>query len=191
MKHFLYDFDGTIYDKDSSKDFILYCFLKNKKLFLLLPKFFIVSLKYKLKKISTKEYKENIFSFLKKVNNHDELIESFWLKHESKIKEFYLKKDHKNDIIITASPSFLIKPIAKKLEVLDLIATDMKKNTGEIIGENCKGYEKVNLYRKKYPSSIIEEMYSDSLNDKPLLDLARRSFIVKKNKIIRYKGNNV
>lgn len=187
MKYYLYDFDGTIYDGDSSVDFFKFCLKKDKSIYKMLPKLVIKFLAYKSKNITDTELKEFIFSFLKNFKNVDEIVKEFWKTHESKIKSFYLKKNHDQDIIISASPEFLLKPICIKLKVKDLIASDVDKTTGKFKKPNNRGEEKVKEFYKKYPKAEILEMYSDSLHDKPLLDLAKKSYYVKKNKIYDYK----
>lgn len=187
MKYYLYDFDGTIYDGDSSVDFFKFCLKKDKSIYKMLPKLVIKFLAYKSKNITDTELKEFIFSFLKNFKNVDEIVKEFWKTHESKIKSFYLEKNHDQDIIISASPEFLLKPICEKLKVKDLIASDVDKTTGKFKKPNNRGEAKVKEFYKKYPKAEILEMYSDSLHDKPLLDLAKKSYFVKKNKLYDYK----
>ncbi len=187
MKLYLYDFDGTIYDGDSSVDFFKYCSKKDKRIKKMYLKILINFIKYKAKYISITEFKEYIFSFLKYFDNSEELVKDFWDEHDYKIKSFYLDKDHSNDIIVSASPYFLLKPICDKLKVKDLIASNVDIKNGHFNGLNNSKEEKVKRFKEKYPKDIIEEMYSDSMNDKPLLDLANKAFIVKKNKIYDYK----
>lgn len=187
MKYYLYDFDGTIYDGDSSVDFFKFCLKKDKSIYKMLPKLVIKFLAYKSKNITDTELKEFVFSFLKNFKNVDEIVKEFWKTHESKIKNFYLEKKHDQDIIISASPEFLLKPICEKLKVKDLIASDVDKTTGKFKKPNNRGEAKVKEFYKKYPKAEILEMYSDSLHDKPLLDLAKKSYFVKKNKLYDYK----
>lgn len=189
MKVNLYDFDKTIYEGDSSTDFFFYALSKNLKILILFPKIVLAAIKYKLRIINKTKMKETIFSFLKYVNNVDELVDSFWKTHEIYIKDFYLKKDHSKDIIISASPEFLLKPICKKLNVLDLIGSDVDKKTGKFKKENCHGEEKVRRLNQKYKDLYVCESYSDSLSDIPLLKLAKKSFIVKHEKLIEKKFN--
>lgn len=187
MKLYLYDWDGTIYNGDTSVDFFKFCLKKDKKLFFhfikMVPKF----LKYKLKLINITKFKEVVFSFLKTIENVDSYVKEFWNLNRPKIKQFYLEKVHNKDIIISASPEFLLKPICDELKVKDLIASDVNKKTGKFKRPNCRGEEKVIIFRKKYPQAEILEMYSDSLHDKPLLDLAKKSFMIKKNRIYDYQ----
>lgn len=187
MKLNLYDFDGTIYDGDSSVDFFKYCLKKNKKITKMLPKMGIMFIKYKLKLITVTELKEYIFSYVIYIDNIDQEIKDFWKINKTKLKNFYLVKDHSHDIIISASPEFLLKPICKELKVKDLIASDVNKKNGHFNKPNNYKEEKVKRFRELYPDAIIEEMYSDSFNDKPLLDIANKSFFIKKNTIYDYQ----
>jgi len=189
MKINVYDFDGTIYDGDSSVDFYLFCIKKRKKILCRIPSFCFTILLYLLKKRSKEELKENYFSFLNDFDNIDKLIDDFWINHSKKIKQFFLEKDHSNDIIISASPYFLLNPICTELGIKDLIATDVDKNTGKFLGLNCYGEEKVNRLRNKYKKVIIDEFYTDSLSDMPLIKISNVSYIVKKDQITPCKSD--
>lgn len=185
-KYILYDFDGTIYDGDSSVDFIIFCFKKNPQIIKLLPKFIIAAYKYKFKFITKTEMKEVFFSFLKDIKNIDKILKEFWNDHEKNIKEFYKDKNHDKDIIISASPKFLLEPIAKKYKVIDLFGSPINKKTGKYNGENCHGEEKVRLFKEKYKDAEILEMYTDSKHDLPLIKLAKKGYLVVKNEIYDY-----
>jgi len=112
-----YDFDETIYDGDSSVDFYKFCLKKNKKVLLALP-IQIYGVVVYLLKIKDKTYfKEKVFSFLKMIKNVDDLIKKFWEKNYIKIKPWYLKQKSPSDVIVSASPEFLLKPLEKKLKV--------------------------------------------------------------------------
>lgn len=188
MKLTVYDFDGTIYDGDSSIDFIKFLIKKDKTILFMLPKMFIYLLKYKMKLINKEKMKEVFFSPLNKFKDIDIIIEEFWETHNYKIKPFFKDKiTHKNDIIASASPEFLLIPIKEKYNILDLIASPIDKTTGKYHGINCRGSEKVRLIETKYPNDIIYEMYSDDIvADGPLLNVAKKSYVVKKNNIIDY-----
>ncbi|MDD4187964.1 MAG: GtrA family protein [Bacilli bacterium] len=188
MKLYLYDWDGTIYDGDSSIDFFIFCLKKDKKLIFYLFKLINPFIKYKAKYINITEFKEEVFSFLKTIDNVDACVKEFWDINEYKIKEFYLdEKDHSKDIIISASPEFLLECICQKLKVKDMIASSVDKKTGKFKRPNCRGEEKIVRFREKYPKAEILEMYSDSMHDKPLLDLAKKSYMVRGNKIYDYE----
>lgn len=187
MKAFVFDFDKTIYDGDSSLDFFLYCLKIKPILIVLIPYMIFSIILYKLKLINKTKMKEKLFKFVTFFNDIDDIIKSFWQEHDNKIKKFYKNRDCDKDIIISASPEFLLKPMLTKYQVKDVIATRMDKQTGKITGVNCYGTEKVKRFYKKYKDYDILEMYSDSYSDAPLLDLAKKSYIVKGDKFIEYK----
>ena len=133
--------------------------------------------------------KECFFEIFNKFENIEELVNEFWNINQNKLKTFFTeKKSHKDDIIASASPQLLLEPIAKKFKVKYLFGSPVDKKTGKYNGINCHGVEKVRLINNKYKNYIIEEMYSDDANaDGPLLEIANKSYIVKKNKIISYE----
>ena len=187
MKYELYDFDGTIYDGDSGIDFSLFAIKKYPKIIRRLPGMFIKILAYIFKLCSKEEMKTKLFSYFQDIDDMDSFVKEFWEKHECKLKEFWTsKKSHKNDIIISASCTFWLKPIADKYKVCDLFGTDIDIKTGKIKGNNCHGKNKVAMFYKKYPKAIIQSMYTDSVNDLPLIEEAKEGYLVKKNKIYNY-----
>ena len=179
----LYDFDKTIYHGDSSTDFFFWCAMKHPSIYLNVPSIIWSAIRYKLRMISKTQMKEVIFRFVKKVPDIDKEVEAFWKEHECYIKDFYLKKDHKNDVIISASPEFLLEGICEKLKVKKLIGSKVNKKTGNFIGKNCHGEEKVKRLNKEYEEYKVKEAYSDSKSDIPILKLAKKAFYVKGNKI--------
>lgn len=183
----IYDFDKTIYDGDSSIDFYKFCIKSNKCLILHSFKVLLYYLLYFFKQKNKNEVKEAFFSFLKKIDNPEEIVNKFFNEHKYKIKSFYLAKKHSNDIIISASPDFLVAPFASYLETKDVIASDVDIHTGKFRKDNCKGINKVKYLKEKYPTIIVNEVYSDSLSDMPLMEISKRAYIVKGNKIKKYK----
>jgi phosphatidylglycerophosphatase C len=180
----IYDFDDTIYDGDSSIDFFKYCIAINKKTLLIIPKFTYTILLYKLGIKNKETLKSVYFSFLKYFDNTDKIVNSFWNKNKCKIKDFYLKNHKNTDIIISASPEFLLKPIAKEFD-FKLIASEVDPQTGKFISKNCHGQEKVNrlndigVYK-------CENFYSDSKSDEPLAKIANKAFLIKNDKIEKW-----
>lgn len=177
----IYDFDGTIYDGDSSIDFYKYCIRTNIKCMSIVPKVTYKMILYKMKMISKEEYKSSFFSFLKFIDNPECTVEQFWNKYKKKIKKFYIDKKKSSDIIISASPEFLLKPIVKKLGC-NLIATEVNIRTGQLLEKNCYGSEKVERL-KNLGINSCNEFYSDSRSDEPCKKIAKKAFLVHKNNI--------
>lgn len=184
----IYDFDKTIYDGDSSIDFFLYCLKRKKSIILILPKIIISYVLYFLRIKNKKYVKENYFSFLKKINNVESFVSDFWSKKIYKIKKFYLSKSsHESDIVITASPEFLIRPLKEKLNFYDVIGSVVNPKTGKFESENCKGEEKVKRFNEKYNNFKVINTYTDSYSDIPIINIADNAYLVKKEKIRKIK----
>ena len=179
MKVNLYDFDKTIYDGDSSTDFFFYSLMKYPKIIILLPKIIVAALGYVFHIINKTKMKEMFFSFLKYVPDIDKHIENFWNDHRIYLKDYYMEKKHDKDIIISASPEFLLNPLKKELGVLDIIASRVDKHTGKFKDLNCHGKTKVVRLNKKYKNYEVMEAYSDSKSDAPILKLAKKQYLVK------------
>lgn len=176
----VYDFDKTIYDGDASLDFWKYSIKKQPLLLSYLPHQVLSAALFKFKLISRKEFKQRFFSFLKSL--HTLNLVDFWDQHQSKIKPWYLEQKKSDDLIISASPEFILKEMTDRLQI-SLIGTKMDEKTGKITGENCRGEEKVRRFKKQYQDALINQFYSDSHSDTPLKLLAKESFLVKKDQL--------
>lgn len=186
----VYDFDGTIYDGDSSVDFFKYCSKKNKRCLKILPKFIFFLFLYYLKIVEKEKLKSVFFGFVKCFDNIDDLVSDFWKDNEFKLKDFYTTQKKRSDVIISASPEFLLKPVAKKYDFV-LIASEVNKKTGVFIGKNCYGEEKVSRFKKKFKDSKVVGFYSDSLSDEPLARISNEAYIVSGNEVISWKEYKV
>ena len=185
----IYDFDGTIYDGDSGIDFIKYS-LKRKPFSVLLAfiKTFFKFLKYKRGKVTLENVKETMFSFVPNIKNLDKYVKKFVYTHKSKIKKFYLNQKQKNDLIITASLDFYVKPLCHSVGIKRIIATKYNLKTGKIIGNNCKGKNKASIL-EKFSNNNFSKVYTDSESDKPIFKFAKEAYIVKKEEVTLYTEN--
>lgn len=182
----VYDFDKTIYDGDSTADFIFYCIRHYPKTLLNLPMTAEAYLLYIIHIYSKTEFKEKMYRFLSYIPDIDAALEKFWSINKNKIKKWYLKKYRDDDLIISASPEFLLKPICEYLNV-DLIASRVDKKSGKYTGENCHGKEKVKRMYEKIENPYVEEFYSDSFSDTPLAMEASRAFLVKGDSLLPWQ----
>ena len=99
-----------------------------------------------------------------------------------------LKNEGYMVILISASPEFYIKEFYAIDEVDLIIGTRFKFENGKFIrsmdGNNCKGQEKVRRLKAVLKEKNIEAdfknsyMFSDSLSDKPLLDLVGNPYLI-------------
>ena len=151
----VYDFDKTILPHDSSFRFFVFCFKTYKETRHLWMRHLWQALLFVFGIIGTKTFKERLFSFVRYVPDIDTAIFRFWEAEVKEISAWYLKQKQASDIIISASPEFLLTPIAEKLGASILIATRMNKTTGLIEGSNCKGEEKVKRLKEVLPDAVI------------------------------------
>lgn len=182
-----YDFDKTIYINDSTADFYIFCIKKKPSLiFTLFNTAFAATRYYVFKRGSKTDFKQTMYSFLTKIDAPS-FAEEFWERNSGGIKPFFLSQHKDDDVIISASPEFLLIPICKRLGIKHLLASKVDPKTGKYSGANCHGEEKVRRFYEAYPNSMIEKFYSDSHSDEPLAKIAEESFLVKGNTIFPWK----
>nr|WP_308507782.1 HAD-IB family phosphatase [uncultured Stomatobaculum sp.] len=174
----VYDFDGTIYRGDSSIDFFVFCVKRYPGICLGLPRFGIYCILYKMGKVSKKKLKEMYFRFLAQIADVECCVQDFWDQHESRIMDWYLEQRYETDVVITASPRFLISEICARLGIKNLIATEVDSTTGKFLSENCHGEEKVKRFQHSFPNAIPTAFYSDSLSDSPMAKIANQAFFI-------------
>lgn len=175
----VYDFDQTVFNPDCSFCFFLYSLRHHPRaVSTALPvAFWQLLLFLKNGKKDAKKLKEALFSYLNRIDDVLGLVDSFWEENFSRIEPWYLEQKRDDDLIISASPAFLLEPAAEKLGVR-LLATPMNPYTGKIHGKNCHDQEKLRRFREKYAEAAVEEFYSDSLSDAPMAEIAHRAFLV-------------
>lgn len=173
----VYDFDETILWKDSTFLFFKYCLTHYPAAWKSLPATAAATVKYLMKKSTLEEFKEVAFGFLRYLPDTQKVVEQFWQKEKGGIKKWYLARKRPDDVVVSASPEFLLRPICDQLGVA-VIGTRMDPKTGKITGPNCKKEEKVPRFRELYPNAVVEEFYSDSLSDTPLARIAQKSWLI-------------
>lgn len=188
MKYNVYDFDKTIYKRDATFDFYLFCIKKRPRILTGLPALMGYAVLYAFKGSSKTEFKEIFYRFLRHLGSVDELVTEFWDQHRSGIAEYYHEVHRDSDVVISASPEFLLEPICRQLQIHKLIASRVDKHTGIYFGENCWGAEKVSRFRDELPGAEVGDFYSDSLSDAPMAAIAERAFLVTREGIVPWPG---
>ena len=179
----VYDFDKTVYDGDSTVDFYKFCLKRNPLLIKYIFRqgmgfaFYAVGIYDKTK------FKEQFYSFLQGIDDSGKYLNDFWDSHINRMKPWYIGRMRPDDVIISASPEFLVKEAMQRLGSATVIASKVDIFTGRYTGVNCYGQEKVRRFREMYPDTVIEEFYSDSDSDAPLGEIAREFHIIKGDKI--------
>ena len=174
----VYDFDGTIFPTDCTIDFCFWCMKRHPKLwFTFAPKAIKNLILRKTGKMPEYLMQRKFFSDLTLIDDFDVQIERYWDKNEKKIAPWYLKQKRPDDLIISASPTCIIGPIANRLGV-DYIATEFDREYGVFLNNLMYAREK-SKYIFDHGFPMIENFYSDSLSDTPLALCAEKAYLVK------------
>ena len=181
----VYDFDNTIYDGESVFDFFLFCVKKQKRLILYFPMLLKNLFKYKAGKLTIDGLYEEASKLTKEIirnrENADAYINEFWSINAHKLKKEFLDKLKSDDVIITASPVILISAISDKLKTENIIGSRIDMDTGRMEFA-CFRQNKITAFKESYPDAVIDEFYTDSLNDMPLAELANKAYLIQKGK---------
>lgn len=178
----IYDFDKTLYGSDSTMDFIFYSFRKHPALVRFLPEIGWAAAWYAMKRIDKTAMKQHFYHIFTGYDAEG-LLEEFWDSHQHKIFPWYPGQQEETDIVISASPEFLLKPICKRLGIRHLIASRVDSRTGSYTGANCWGPEKVVRLKDEMGITHCDKFFSDSYSDQPLADIAEEAFLIVKGDI--------
>ena len=182
----IYDFDKTIVPFDSGTLFTVYCMVHYPWCIIWLPVMLAGLLLMLLRVITFTQFKRICFMYYPFIPKK-RAVKGFWDRHEHEVHDWF-KSRRRYSVVISASPDFLLDEINQRLGFDKLICTRHNPKTGAIIGENCRGEEKVKrLYQELDRDEIkVIDVYSDSLkHDKYIFDLAtgKRYNIVKGERI--------
>jgi HAD superfamily hydrolase (TIGR01490 family) len=185
----LFDFDGTITNKDSLLEFFKHTHGIKAYLYLLLMVPIFVF--YKLQFLSNNRAKEIIFSFFYKncsktkfkdwaSSFSSEVIPKILYKQAQQKIKWHLENNHKV-IIVSATIENFISQWCTDNDIL-LIATKIEfqenKVNGKFATKNCYGQEKVNRITKLVNIENFKTIfaYGNSRGDKEMLELGNQSF---------------
>ena len=190
----LFDFDQTIYVRDSSADFILFSLRRHMRVALYLLGALPWVLGYVLRLNSKTRMKQHLFAFLRCIDWERE-VPLFWeskgrgreVPRQEDLKAAVMEHLRPGDVVASASPVFLLAPMAQHLQVA-LIASEVDPVTGRFLSENCHDVEKGRRVQADLldanPGLVIEEFFSDSLSDDPCARLSQASFLVKGEELL-------
>ena len=173
----VYDFDGTIFYSDCSIGFAFWCMKRHPKLwFTYFPQAIKSFIQFKKGKIPNYLMQRKVFSYLTMIDDFDVQIEKYWDKYEKRISSWYLAQKRPDDLIISASPSCIIGPIAGRLGV-NYIATEYDLEYGVFLNNLMYAKEKARyIIDQGFP--VIDNFYSDSLADTPIALCAEKAHLV-------------
>ncbi|MCR3757753.1 HAD-IB family hydrolase [Clostridium felsineum] len=202
----IFDVDYTLTKKETLFEFYKFMVKKNPKMIIKLPKILVAGILFFIKVLDAGTAKEMFISFIDGVKEED---------MKKQVKEFYdvrlskilyvdaintmkkLKSEGYEVVLISASAEFYLNELYNIKEVDRIIGTRFTNENGifnrKIVGENCKGEEKVRRLKEVLNKEKIEVdfknsyMFSDSLSDMPLFKLVGHPYLVNPRK----KDNNI
>ena len=175
----VYDFDNTILRGDSSARFFAWCLGHRPRMWADIPAQAANALMFVLRLRKKQAFKQRMFHYLALIGDVDAAVDAFWRANLPRVKAWYPPRHRDDDVVISASPEFLIRPACQKLGIQCVIGSPVDRHTGRFLGPNCHGEEKVSRFRARFPEGVIDEFFSDSHSDDPLARLAKRAWMVK------------
>ena len=186
----VFDFDGTIYKGDATKDFCWYFYRKKP----LRSYYLLIQLTYwllwRLKLLTTTQFKSTFIQFLNRANDEQitGLLNSFWeekksLVHANLVLEIsHLKKEGVHIVVVSASPELFIKTFCLSLGVDTVLGSELKVlNNKYSLLINCRGEEKLKRLKRAFPDFELIAAYSDNKDDDMLLKTAKNGYWVDRN----------
>ncbi len=184
-----YDFDDTIFRGNSMRRFSLFCTLRLPYLLLYLPVLLVAFLLRGLRILNKNAYLLLLEGFVLFVPNVEKFAAKFWDKNLCRIKSWYLAQKRDDDVIVSATPSFVVGEACRRLGVR-CIATDFSPK-GKLTGKHCHGKYKVQYFCEQTGNAHLASFYSDSASDKPMWLYAEKGYRVKGDKITLIYENGV
>lgn len=186
----VYDFDNTIYRGETGVDLFIYYLKKDPKLLGAIPWALSCITKYKTGRITleraVEDYSGVIEEYCQSIKDFESDVQSFWNENSRKIKSFYLKQRRDDDVVISACVDVVLEEICRRLNIQNYIATETDPESRKLVSF-CYRENKVKAFREKYPDAVVDDFYTDSLNDRPMIDLAKSAFLVKGDRIVKLK----
>ena len=186
----VYDFDNTLYRGESGVQMFFFYLRKRPGLIRYAPQVIRAVIEYKRGKVDFNEAITRVGAilkpFLEGIEDYNADAVAFWDKHERRLYPFYKPLQQPDDLIISASPEQSLKEICGRIGVRNYIGTVINEETSTMEFA-CFRQNKVKAFQERYPGQGIDDFYTDSINDKPLMDLAKRVFLADKGKITQIK----
>ncbi|PWG59778.1 haloacid dehalogenase-like hydrolase [Bifidobacterium catulorum] len=113
------------------------------------------------------------------------LVNAFWDRNMRKIKPWY--EPRPDDVILTASFDMTVGEACRRLGVGTLISSTIDPRTLTVTYLNFNTNKPKRLREILGDDVRIDEFYTDSKFDQPMIDMARKGFMVKGSTITRVK----
>jgi len=175
----VYDFDKTVVYPDGGATFFFFCLRRHPGLIRFLPLSIAALFRFVVSHGREAPFKAEYYRYLRGLPDWREEVRAFWeTQADTLLKPWYLAQLRPDDIIISCSAEFFLRPLCDQLGVR-VVGTRVDTGTGLLEGYSCYGLEKLRRLQEAFEGLKIGEFYSDSLSDAPLAALARKAWMVK------------
>ena len=179
----VFDFDNTIYDGESGVHMFLFYLKRRPLLIRYLPKVIKGIISYKRGKVTQEEVLESYADAFHEMFSVEDFVQDmrdFWDKHEHRLRRAFFDRFYRpGDLIVSASPEDSLNEVCKRLGAGGFIGTrlDLQAARFEFV---CFRENKVKAFREQFPGVEIENFYTDSMNDKAMMDISKHVFMIGK-----------
>ncbi len=178
----VYDFDGTVYKGDATRDFWRYCLWHKPALIKHLPRQIAALCMMATRGWNLTKGKSTFLCFFQDIDV-EAMAKAFWAspRVQRRMMPWFAPRQSELPVVIaSASPEVILAPMAWKVGAHHLIGTRVQTENGRLEGCNCKGQEKVERLQALLPGVRIRAMYTDDTRaDGPLLALAQQKYHVR------------
>ena len=113
------------------------------------------------------------------------LVNAFWDRNMRRIKPWY--EPRADDVILTASFDVTVGEACRRLGLHHLVASEIDPRTLAVTYLNFNT-NKPKRFRELFgEDAVVDEFYTDSRFDQPMIDIAKTAFMVKGNEITQVK----
>lgn len=184
----VFDFDNTVYSGESVLDFYLFSLRYNPREIKLIFTVLKYALRYKAGKMTLEQLEKGCakyaHNYISSFSEPEKMVAEFWNSHMKKIKKWY--KPQKDDIIMTASFNVIMDEVCKRLGVSRCICSVINRKTLEVEYLNFNKNKK-EKFIEMFGNVEIDEFYTDSISDMPMVEISKTAYLVKGSKITKIK----
>lgn len=183
------DFDNTIYDGESVLDFYLFSIKYNPRVLKYLFPVVYHFLRYRAGKTTVSDLKiagrKYAESYARSFSDIDSVVRAFWDSHIQNIKPWYTPQE--DDVILTASFNIIMEEACRRIGVKNCICSVLNRKTFKVEYINFN-QNKCETFNERFGKETeIDSFYTDNLADMPMIERAKRAYLVCKNDIKRVK----
>lgn len=188
------DFDGTIYDGESLLDFYFFALRRYGSMVRFAPAALYYAIRYRLGRVTLEELERAMRRiggrYLQQLTSRpdfdmDRLVSEFWDRNMSKIMDWY--RPRQDDIILTASFDVVAGEACRRLGVGRCIGSTLDMETLEVGYLNFGPGKPVHFMEAVGDGARIDSFYTDSDFDAPMVQLARKAYLVERGCVHRIK----